>query len=85
MTVALRDWPKVMHDFTGASSHMGISLPGMVVGYALVNQVLERVPALANILVNLCELRFVRTSLCRIILTPSSRVPAGMLVHSGVR
>ena len=50
LNAALHDWPKVMRDFTRVSSHMGISPPGMVVSYSVVNQVLEQLPALANAL-----------------------------------
>lgn len=50
LNAALHDWPKVMQDFNGLSSHMSLSPPGMVVGYSIINQMLERVPALADAL-----------------------------------
>lgn len=50
LPAALRDWPSVMKRSTAFSSHMGISPPGMVVGYYAAAQLLENIPGLGQLL-----------------------------------
>jgi hypothetical protein len=59
LATTLRNWPAVMQQSVGFSSHMGISPPGMVLGYYLTSRLFEQAPVLAGALG-----RSLRAALC---------------------